>query len=176
MGSSLAHAMVVAGTRREWRELSDESWAQLAQGLGDVVADAGGAWLTIRAYEAGDTAGVDPVAPRLVTTHDGRCTVIVDPESDGRVRFAAAMRHLPAAGAVDEKAVTAVLYEPADVEPDLVLVLGAATRLPPSLVWELAYSELVFEPITLATLRPAHLQAAVEEFHGRRRRFGGLDT
>ena len=140
------------------------------------MADAGGGWLTIRAYEAGDGGSDDLGAQRVVTTTDGRCTVIVDPESDGRVRFAEAMRNLPAGAVVDEKAVTAVLYEPADVEPDLVLVLGPATRLPPSLVWELAYSELVFEPIALADLRPAHLRAAVEEFHGRRRRFGGLET
>ena len=92
-------------------------------------------------------------ARRHLTTADGRCTVIVDPVSDGRERFAEAMRHLPAGVTVDEKAVTGVLYEPADVEPDLVLVLGPPTRLPPSLVWELAYSELVFAPIALAELR-----------------------
>jgi hypothetical protein len=176
MGSSLAHVMVVAGTRRDWQALDDDAWATLALGLGRVVADAGGAWLTIRAYEAGDGPTDDPIRPRLLTTDDGRCTVIVDPVSDGRERFAAAMRHLPAGVTVDEKAVTAVLYEPADVEPDLVLVLGSPSRLPPSLVWELAYSELVFEPVRLADLRPEHLQAAVSDFHGRRRRFGGLDA
>ena len=176
MGSSLAHAMVVAGTRRDWQALSDPAWAELAQRLGQVVADAGGAWLTIRAYEAGDAGGDDLGPQRVLTTSDGRCTVIVDPESDGRVRFAQAMRQLPSGATVDEKAVTGVLYEPADVEPDLVLVLGPPTRLPPSLVWELAYSELVFEPVSLADLRPEHLRAAVDEFHGRRRRFGGLDS
>ncbi len=113
---------------------------------------------------------------RHLTTADGRCTIIVDPVSDGRERFAEAMRHLPPAVIVDEKAVTGVLYEPADVEPDLVLVLGPPTRLPPSLVWELAYSELVFSPIALGELRPEHLQQAVDDFHGRRRRFGGLDS
>ena len=82
------------------------------------------------------------------------------------------MRQLPAGVVVDEKAVTGVLYDPADVEP----VLGPPTRLPPSLVWELAYSELVFEPVALAELRPEHLEAAIEDFRGRRRRFGGLDT
>ena len=102
--------------------------------------------------------------------------MLVDPVSDGRERFAAAMRDLPPGGPVDEKAVAGVLYEPADVEPDLVLVLGPPTRLPPSLVWELAYGELVFLPIDLADLRRDHLAAAVEDFHGRRRRFGGLDT
>ena len=55
-------------------------------------------------------------------------------------------------------------------------MLGPPTRLPPSLVWELAYGELVFEPVALESLRPEHLVAAIEEFHGRQRRFGGLDT
>ena len=176
MGSSLAHVMVVAGTRRDWQALDHDAWSRLALELGQVVADAGGAWLTLRAYEPGDEVPDGIARPAHVTTADGRCTVIVDPVSDGRERFAEAMRHLPPGVTVDEKAVTAVLYEPADVEPDLVLVLGPPTRLPPSLVWELAYSELVFEPAALADLRPEHLRAAVEEFHGRRRRFGGLDT
>jgi hypothetical protein len=178
VGSALAHVMVIAGTRREWEELDERAWSRLATDLGQVVADAGAAWLTVRAYEAGEDAtaagGVVP-ARRHLTTPDGRCTVIVDPVSDGRERFAEAMRHLPVGPPVDEKAVAGALYEPADVEPDLVLVLGPPTRLPPSLVWELAYSELVFEPITLADLRAEHLQRAVGDFHGRQRRFGGLD-
>lgn len=173
--------MVVAGTHRDWRAFDDAAWDRLARSLGDVVADAGGVWLTIRAYEHGpDQQGPDdagrPTVQRSVTTADGRCTVIIDPVSDGRERFAEAMRQLPAGVAVDEKAVTGVLYEPADVEPDLVVVLGPSTRLPPSLVWELAYSELVFEPITLAELHADHLRAAIDDYRGRRRRFGGLDT
>ena len=169
--------MVVAGTRRDWEAFDEQTWSRLANGLGDVVADAGGAWLTVRAYEPGPDADDTPVPPaRHLATAGGRCTVIIDPMSDGRERFAEAMRHLAPAAAVDEKAVTGVLYEPADVEPDLVLVLGPSTRLPPSLVWELAYSELVFIPITLAELGPGHLRDAVEEFHGRQRRFGGLDS
>jgi undecaprenyl diphosphate synthase len=176
VGSALAHVMVIAGTRREWEVLDEHAWSRLATDLGQVVADAGAAWLTLRAYEAGgpDLADVVPER-RHLTTPDGRCTIIVDPVSDGRERFAEAMRHLPVGPPVDEKAVAGVLYEPADVEPDLVVVLGPPTRLPPSLVWELAYSELVFEPITLADLRAEHLRRAVGDFHGRQRRFGGLD-
>jgi undecaprenyl diphosphate synthase len=175
VGSALAHVMVVAGTRREWEQLDERAWSRLATELGQVVADAGAAWLTVRAYEAGEPGAAAAVPERRhLTTPDGRCTIIVDPVSDGRERFAEAMRHLPA-GPVDEKAVAGVLYEPADVEPDLVLVLGPPTRLPPSLVWELAYSELVFEQITLADLHAEHLQRALGDFHGRQRRFGGLD-
>lgn len=180
MGSSLAHVMLVAGTPRDWAGVDEPGWRRLADELGAVVADAGGAWLTIRAYEAGaaETAstGVDAPARWSMTAVDGRCTVIIDPVSDGRERFAEAMRELPVGVPVDEKAVAGVLYEPADVEPDLVLVLGPPTRLPPSLVWELAYGELVFLPIELRDLRRDHLVAAVEDFHGRRRRFGGLDS
>ncbi|MBA3286833.1 MAG: undecaprenyl diphosphate synthase family protein [Acidimicrobiia bacterium] len=69
-----------------------------------------------------------------------------------------------------------VLYEPADVEPDLVVVLGPSTRLPASVMWELAYGELVFLPVTFGELSGAHVAAAIEDFHGRRRRFGGLDS
>ncbi len=177
MGSSLAHVMVVAGTTDEWAAMTEHDWRRVADDLGAVVAAAGASWLTIRAYES----GADPVAGRGLTRHhlttaDGRCDVLIDPVSDGRERFAAAMRDLPAGTEVDEKAVTGVLYAPADVEPDLVIVLGPPTRLPPSLVWELAYGELVFLPVRLAELGRDDLVAAVEDFHGRQRRFGGLDT
>ena len=51
----------------------------------------------------------------------------------------------------------AALYEPADGEPDLVVVLGPSTQLPPSLVWELAYAELVFIPVAWSELGGRHL-------------------
>ena len=158
--------------------MDEHGWRRLAAELGQVVADAGGAWLTIRSYEPGEDVpptGTD-LAGLHLTTGDGRCAVLIDPVSDGRERFAEAMRQLPPGATVDEKAVAGVLYAPADVEPDLVLVLGPPTCLPPSLVWELAYGELVFLPVALADLRRDHLVEAVEDFHGRRRRFGGLDT
>lgn len=177
MGSSLAHVMVVGGTRAEWVAIDDDRWPALATDLADVVAAAGGAWLTIRAYESGGppVPATEP-EPRRQVLAAGECTVVIDPLSDGRERFAEAMRRLPAGATVDEKAVAGVLYEPADVEPDLVVVLGPSTRLPPSLVWELAYGELVFDAIRLAELRPAHLQRAIDDFNGRRRRFGGLEA
>jgi undecaprenyl diphosphate synthase len=171
--------MVVGGTRRDWTAMSATSWSALVEELGEVVADAGGSWLTVRAYERGD--GVeedhpDDLARGSSVVAGGRCTVLIDPQSDGRERFAEAMRQLPAGVVIDEKAVAQVLYDPADVEPDLVLVLGEPTRLPPSLVWELAYGELVFNPVPLSDLGAEHLRDAVEEFKHRQRRFGGLDS
>jgi undecaprenyl diphosphate synthase len=175
--SALAHVMVVGGTRREWVDLDDAAWEALASSLGAAVADEGGSWLTIRAYESGPNPPAGPPPDRRVlAVADGRCTVIIDAQSDGRELFADAVARLPLGAVVDEKSVTAVLYEPADVEPDLVIVLGPSTQLPPSLVWELAYGELVFVPQRLADLDGRHVTEAIEAFRGRQRRFGGLDT
>ncbi len=176
MGSSLAHVMVVGGTRAEWAAIDDEQWQRLAHDLAGVVVAAGGSWLTFRAYESGDTASPTDSPPRRRVLEGEACTVVIDAMSDGRERFAEAMRRLPGGLAVDEKSVAGVLYEPADVEPDLVVVLGPPTRLPPSLVWELAYGELVFLARPLVDLVGADLEDAIADFHGRARRFGGLEA
>jgi undecaprenyl diphosphate synthase len=178
MGSTLAHVMVVAGTSRQWGQLGEEEWQRRAEAFGAVVAEAGGSWLTLQAYERGDGGVPEDVidrARRHFVVAAGRCSVIVDPMGDGRVRFAEAMRRLPAGVNVNEKSVAGALYEPADVEPDLVLIIGPSTRLPPSLVWELAYGELVFLPVDFEELAAEHVAAAVDDFSTRRRRFGGLD-
>ena len=55
------------------------------------------------------------------------------------------------------------------------MILGESNRLPPSLVWELAYGELVFHPLRWDELEADHLVAAIADFDRRQRRFGGLD-
>ena len=61
-------------------------------------------------------------------------------------------------------------------EPDLALILGRPDTLPTSLVWELAYSELVFLDIDWSALQAGHLEMAIDDFNRRHRRFGGLDS
>lgn len=179
--------MVVGGTFREWADLGDDRWMDRVEQLGAAVAAAGGSWLTLRAYRDGHEAGdrdVDDALRRWtrdVPVHDhgpdvASCTVIVDPCADGRRRFAEAMASLDPDTVVNEAVVAHALYDPADCEPDAVLVLGPSTRLPPSLVWELAYAELVFEDVAWDALGPEHVTAAIDDFAGRRRRFGGLDS
>jgi hypothetical protein len=171
---SLAHVMIVAGTSRQWDLVGEDQWHERAEALGSVVAAAGGSWVTLRAYGGDDDTTGDRPRRELVVA-DGHCTVIIDPVGDGRERFAEAMRRLPPGIKVDEKSVAGVLYEPADVEPDLVLILGPPTRLPPSLVWELAYGELVFLPVGFDELGAEHVASALDDYSTRRRRFGGLD-
>jgi hypothetical protein len=180
--SGLRHVMVVGGTLRDWADLGDARWSERVDVLGRTAGAAGASWLTLRAYEN----GADPVELKSwtrtveVPANHGEgehhtVDVVVDPCGDGRVRFAEAMGRLAREDAVTEETVAAVLYDPADVEPDLVLVLGPSTQLPPSLVWELAYAELVFMPVPWELLGPDHLVAAIADFSGRSRRFGGLD-
>ena len=56
-----------------------------------------------------------------------------------------------------------------------MLVLGAPNSLPSSLVWELAYSELVFIDTEWSHLGAAHLDEAIGSYARRHRRFGGID-
>ena len=167
----MRHVMVVGGTLRDWADLTDARWSDRVDELGTVAASANVAWLTLRPYEPGYEVVELDAWHRQV----GDCCVIVDPSGDGRQRFADAMGRLDPAVEVNEVSVAAALYEPADSEPDLVVVLGPATQLPPSLVWELAYAELVFIPVKWRELGGRHLLAAMDDFAGRRRRFGGLD-
>jgi undecaprenyl diphosphate synthase len=170
----LRHILVVGGTVAEWGALSPERWAERIDTLGDVAAGAHATWLTLRPFERG--AGVDtarPVHHEVIDRHG--CAVIVDPSADGRERLVVTLRKLAETNQLTEASVASALLAPAAAEPDLVLVLGDGTRLPESLVWELAYSELVYLPVAWADLEPAHLLSAIDAFHHRHRRFGGID-
>lgn len=163
--------MVVGGTLHDWEVLGDDRWDRRVAALGEVADRAGASFLTLRAYEP----GADPVELQAWERQVGGCRVIVDPCGDGRQRFAEAMRRLAPDDPVNEATVTEVLYAPADCEPDLIVVLGEPTRLPPSIVWELAYGELVFHPLRWYELAAEHLVEAIADFARRERRFGGVD-
>jgi undecaprenyl diphosphate synthase len=166
--------MVVGGTPKDWDAIGADEWGDLVDRLGGVVGAAGARWLTIRPY------GPQPAGSRAdwfrYAASAELCTVIVDPAADGREAFAAAAAAVPPGEVVDEQSIARELYAPADAEPDLIIILGPHDRLPPSLVWELAYGELVFVDRDVPTeLSAADLQGAIDEFHRRSRRFGGLD-
>ena len=50
MGASLSHVMVVGGTPTQWAARTDDEWADAADDLGLVAAEAGARWLTLRPY------------------------------------------------------------------------------------------------------------------------------
>lgn len=170
----LHHVMVVGGTVAEWGDLDEPRWRERIAVLGQLADGSGARWLTLRPFERGDDADrARPVLAEVIEV--GGCTVIVDPSSDGRERLVVTLRKLAEEGHLTETAVAAALLAPASAEPDLVLVLGASDRLPSSLVWELAYAELVYLPLKWDELRAEHLDQAIDAYRLRHRRFGGLD-
>ena len=98
----------------------------------------------------------------------------------GRAEIVDAVRALVASGVsprgVDERAIRAHMYDPDMPDPDLVVRTSGEYRISNFLLWELAYSELVFTDVLWPDFRRDHLFAAVREFQRRDRRFGGLDA
>jgi undecaprenyl diphosphate synthase len=73
---------------------------------------------------------------------------------------------------VSEEAVVARLYAPELPDPDLLIRTSGEERISNFLLWQLAYSELVFTDTLWPDFGKADLRAALEEFARRRRRFG----
>jgi undecaprenyl diphosphate synthase len=96
----------------------------------------------------------------------------------GRAEIVDAVRALVAAGTpaarIDEKAIRAHLYFPDQPDPDLVVRTSGEYRISNFLLWELAYSELVFTDVLWPDFRRHHLFDAIAEFQRRERRYGGV--
>ncbi|MBK9181103.1 MAG: di-trans,poly-cis-decaprenylcistransferase [Acidimicrobiales bacterium] len=97
----------------------------------------------------------------------------------GRAEIVDAVRALVAAGAgpgdITEKAIRRHLYLPDMPDPDVVIRTSGEYRISNFLLWELAYSELVFTEVLWPDFRREHLFEAVREYQRRERRFGGLE-
>ena len=96
----------------------------------------------------------------------------------GRAEIVDAVRRLVAdgvpAGRVDERAIRARMYDPEMPDPELVVRTSGEFRISNFLLWELAYSELVFSDVLWPDFRRQHLFDAVREYQRRDRRFGGV--
>jgi undecaprenyl diphosphate synthase len=97
----------------------------------------------------------------------------------GRAEIIDAVQRLVADGVpaakIDEKALRARLYHPELPDPDLVVRTSGEFRISNFLLWEMAYSELVFTEVLWPDFRREDLYDAIEEYQQRERRFGGLD-
>jgi undecaprenyl diphosphate synthase len=96
----------------------------------------------------------------------------------GRAEIVDAVRSLVASGTppekITEKRVRDHLYAPDMPEPDLVVRTSGEYRLSNFMLWELAYSELVFTDVLWPDFRREHLFDAIRQFQNRDRRFGGV--
>ncbi|MEZ5991276.1 MAG: isoprenyl transferase [Planctomycetota bacterium] len=75
---------------------------------------------------------------------------------------------------INEAMISANLYQPDMPDPDLVIRTAGEMRLSNFLLWQISYAELYVTETLWPDFREEHLQAAIEDFTTRERRFGGL--
>ncbi|MCB1250367.1 MAG: di-trans,poly-cis-decaprenylcistransferase, partial [Acidimicrobiales bacterium] len=88
--------------------------------------------------------------------------------------IAAMIRDGVPADKVSEKTIRRYLYDPQMPDPDVMIRTSGEYRISNYLLWELAYSELIFTETLWPDFRRSDLFEAVREFQIRERRFGGL--
>ena len=197
--NGLAHVVVAAGTPAEWLEMPQDDWMSRLKALAKGAGVEGAHWVTLLPHHGDEFTSPEfeqysrmmsdlPHMKTVDALHGTRFVwqmgegprIIVDPRPDGQNRFAATVDALRVKGvepdSVDDVLLSDSILFPAVQEPDLVVVMGPANQIPDSMVWELAYSELVFIDLSWWEFDASHLELAIDDFNRRHRRFGGLDS
>jgi len=117
----------------------------------------------------------------VALTHDNRrMTLTMAFNYGGRAEIVDAVRALVDEGVtaakIDERAIRSHLYYPEQPDPDLVIRTSGEYRISNFLLWQLAYSELVFTEVLWPDFRRRQLFEAVAEYQRRERRFGQVKT
>jgi undecaprenyl diphosphate synthase len=104
------------------------------------------------------------------TAHNDRITLYVAFNYGGRAEILDAAARYAGGG---EEEFRRLLYAPEMHDPDLVIRTSGEQRLSNYLLWQSAYSELVFCDELWPDFGRDAFQAALAQYAGRRRRFGG---
>ncbi len=104
-----------------------------------------------------------------VTAHNERLRLYVAFNYGGRAEILDAAARFRGGSEEDFRA---CLYAPEMADPDLVIRTSGEHRLSNYLLWQTAYSELVFSDVLWPAFGLEHLQEALREFEARQRRFG----
>ena len=111
-----------------------------------------------------------------LTERNQAMTLTVAFNYGGRAEIVDAVRAVVASGVparkIDERTIHRHLYAPDIPDPDLVIRTSGEFRVSNFLLWELAYSELVFTDVLWPDFRREHLFEAIREFQARDRRYG----
>jgi undecaprenyl diphosphate synthase len=113
-----------------------------------------------------------------LTQHNRRMSLVFAFNYGGRAEIVDAVRGLVDAGVtgskIDERAIARHLYQPEMPDPDLVIRTSGEFRISNFLLWEMAYSELLFTDVLWPDFRREQLFDAVREYQRRDRRFGSV--
>jgi undecaprenyl diphosphate synthase len=174
---------------------SSENWRRPAGEVGDLM-DLLRVYLQreidelarndIRLTVIGDRTGLAPDIRTMIaeaevrTRGNGRLNVVIALNYGSRREIVEAARLLVAearAGRLEPEAVDEDLFasrlETAGIpDPDLLIRTSGEQRISNFLLWQLAYTELVFVPVSWPDFSEEHLQDAVREYQRRERRYG----
>jgi len=96
----------------------------------------------------------------------------------GRAEIVDAVSALVASGVrpdkVTEAAIAKHLYDPKMPDPELMIRTSGESRVSNFLMWQLAYSEMIFSETLWPDFTRNHLYGAIDEYQKRTRRFGGV--
>ena len=185
--SSLRHVLVVGGSLDQWKSMTASDWSQYISTLRSSAEQVGAQWLTVYPYSGISSLKDDGELIRKISESCGAVladrklilrgdtSVVIDVCADGQQRFVRAVNEL-STEKISEKNLASAILHPASSEPDLVVIFGDPTQLPPSLVWELAYSELVYLNTQWQHCNIEDIELAINDFQRRDRRFGGVDS
>ena len=142
----------------------------------------------VRVRVIGERVGLDPDIERLLaeaeelTKNNGGLTLVVAFNYGARQEITRAARRIAEEVAqgrlktadIDTDTVARFLDAPDIPDPDLIIRTSGEQRLSNFLLWQSAYSELVFVPAYWPDFDRSTLEAAIREYQQRERRFGGL--
>ena len=134
---------------------------QLPEGLQALIADA-----------SARTAANDGIHFNVCTNYGGRREL---------VRAARRLAAMAAAGEldpalIDESRFAAELHTAGEEDPDLLIRTSGERRISNFLLWQLAYAELHITDVLWPDFDEAALLAALIDYQGRQRRFGGVQS
>ena len=92
------------------------------------------------------------------------CKKVIQYINDGTIDIAS----------LDENLFSSCLYTGRDPDPDLIIRTSGEQRISNFLLWQGAYSELVFVDLLWPDFNERALRSAIAEYQNRDRRFGAL--
>ena len=130
----------------------------------------------VRMRFIGRRSGIDPKLVEQMrwaeelTDRNDKITLFVAFNYGGRAEIVDAAKRFSGG---DEDDFRKLLYAPEMHDPDLIIRTSGEQRLSNYLLWQSAYSELVFRDELWPDFDRAAFEASIDEYRARRRRFGG---
>ena len=116
------------------------------------------------------SAGFDGVQVNFCLNYGGRDEIVK--AAQAFARDVAAGNRSPEE--LTEEMLSSYLYSADVPDPELIIRPSGEMRTSNFLLWQSAYSEYVFMDVLWPDFGPKDLDAAIEEYHRRNRRFGGV--